>query len=189
MLGSTEEWLLWRETAQDAARQYPFLDTGLLAESLQRSNERAAEYGIALKRGAADGEAALLFEAQLGFEARCRELNAASVSALIPRLGNGPARELLLRGFDAIPPWLAALAPQSARAGASAAQRPNAAVRGVRTPDAVAQMEAIAAWCRERLRMQADARLLVMIPGPAGTRQRLASLIREALDPGATLAG
>jgi len=187
VLSPTEEWLLWREAAQDAARHYPFLDPGLLAESLRRSSERAAAYGIAVRPAALDGEAALLFEARRGFEARCRELNAVSVSALIPRLRSGPARELLMRGFDAIPPWLAALAPQSAGDGASAAPRANAAVRGVRTADAVTQMEAIAAWCRERFRTQPDARLLVMLPGPAGARERLAALIRDALDPEAPL--
>ena len=69
-----------------------------------------------------------------------------------------------------------------------APERPAASVRGVRTADALAQLEAIAAWCRERLRTRPDARLLVMLPGPAGTRERLASLIRDALDPAAALA-
>ncbi|HEY1875259.1 MAG TPA: hypothetical protein VGG67_12725, partial [Steroidobacteraceae bacterium] len=182
VLGPAEEWLLWREAAQEAAQQYPFLDTGLLAESLRRASERAAEYGIALKPGEVDSEAALLCEAQRTFDARCRELNAASVSALISRLESRPARELLMRGFDAVPPWLATLAPQSAQDGASAAERAAVAMRGVRTPDALAQMEAIASWCRERLRAQPDARLLVMLPGPAGTRERLATLIRDSLD-------
>jgi ATP-dependent helicase/nuclease subunit B len=189
VLGPAEEWLLWREAAREAAQQYPFLDTGLLAESLRRASERAAEYGIALKPGAVDSEAALLFEAQRSFDARCRELNAASVSALISRLESRPAPELLMRGFDAVPPWLAALTPQSAQDGASAAERTAVAMRGVRTPDALAQMEAIASWCRERLRAQPDARLLVVLPGPAGTRERLATLIRDSLDPEATLAG
>jgi len=188
VLSPTEEWLLWREAAQEAARPYPFLDTGLLAESLRRASEMAAEYGIALKTAPVDGEAALLFEAQRSFDARCRELNAASVSALIPRLKSRPAPELLIRGFDAVPPWLAALAPQSAADRAGTTTRAAAAMRGVRTADPPAQMEAIATWCRERLRTQPDARLLVMLPGPLGTRERLATLIRDVLDPEATLA-
>jgi probable DNA repair protein len=187
VLSPTEEWLLWREAAREAARRYPFLDTGLLAESLQRSSERAAAYGIALKPGAADSEAGLLFEVQRGFDARCRELNAASVSALIPRLVSRPAHGLLLRGFGAAPPWLAALASRPAADGASAADGIVARVRGVRTPDALAQIEAIAAWCRERLHTLPDARLLVVLPGPAGARERLAALIRDALDPAAAL--
>ena len=188
VLGPAEEWLLWREATHEAARQYPFLDTGLLAESLQRASERAAEYGITVKPGALDSEAALLFEAQRGFAARCRELNAASVSALIPRLKSRPVRGLLLRGFDVVPPRLAALAPQPAAVGGSVADRPAPAARGVRTRDALAQSEAIAAWCRERLERRPDARLLVILPGPPGPRERLAALIRDALDPQATLA-
>jgi probable DNA repair protein len=188
VLSPTEEWLLWREAAQEAARQYPFLDTGLLAESLQRSSARAAEYGITLRPGALDSEATLLFEAQCAFDARCRELNAAGASALIPKLTRHAARQLLVRGFDAVPPWLAALASQPASDVAGAAQHPAASVRAVRTLDASAQMEAIAAWCRERLCTQPDARLLVMLPGPAGARERLASLIRDTLDPSAALA-
>ena len=191
VLGPTEEWLLWREAAQEAARQYPFLDTGQLAASLQRSSERAAEYGIPVKPGTADSEAQLLYETQRTLEARCRELNAASVSGLIRRLHARPPRELLLRGFDAVPPWLASMASPPASEGATAVERRDAAaggVRGVRTADELAQMEAIAAWCRERLTAQPDARLLVMLPGPAGARERLAALIRDALDPGATCA-
>ena len=188
VLGPAEEWLLWREAARQAARRHPFLNTGLLAESLQRASERAAEYGITVEPGTHDSEAALLVEAQRGFEARCQELKAASVSALMPRLARRPACGLLLRGFDVVPPRLAALAAQAAAGSASAADRPAAATRAVRTPDAPAQMEAIAAWCRERLEKQPDARLLVMLPGPPGARERLAALIRDALDPQATLA-
>jgi probable DNA repair protein len=187
ILGPAEEWLLWREAAREAARHYPFLDAGLLAESLRRSSERAAEYRIALEPGVLDSEATLLFEAQRGFEARCRELNAASVSSLMPRLESRPTHGLLLRGFDVVPPRLAALAPPPAAAPARAADGPGAVMRGVRTEDALAQMEAIAAWCRERLEAQPDARLLVILPGPPGARERLAALIRDVLDPPAVL--
>ena len=45
--------------------------------------------------------------------------------------------------------------------------------RAVRTRDATSQLEAIAAWCHERLSRQGDARLLVMLPGSAGERERL----------------
>ncbi len=189
LLGPAEEWLLWREAAQEAARDHPFLDTAPLADSLQHASERAADYGVRLRPAAADSEAALLFEARRVFEARCRDLNAAGATALIPRLQRSrPAHELLLRGFDAVPPWLAALAAVPASHGGPEAEPPAARVRGVRTPDANSQMEAIAAWCHERLSAEADARLLVMLPGPPGSIERLAALIRERLDPGAALA-
>jgi probable DNA repair protein len=184
LLRPAEEWLLWREATQEAARDYPFLDSGLLAESLQHSSERAAEHGIEIHRGTADSEAALLFEAQRGFNARCQALNAASVSALMPRLRESAARRkpLLLRGFTAVPPWLTKLTP------VRPPHAQTAAPRGVRTPDALSQLEAIAQWCCEQLRAQSDARLLVMLPGPAGPRERLAALLSDALDPGSRLA-
>lgn len=184
-LGSAEEWLLWREAAHEAARGYPLLDAGALADSLQRSSERAAEYGVTLAGGGAHSEAQLLFVAQRIFEARCRDMNAASLSALTSRLHPSPA--LLLRGFDALPPRLAALS--AAHAPEATGTPARAATRGVRTLDAQAQLEAIATWCCERLAGQPDARLLVMLPGSAGVRERLAALIRAALDPGAALAG
>jgi ATP-dependent helicase/nuclease subunit B len=190
ILGPAEEWLLWRQAAEQAARGYPILDTGALAESLQRSSERAAEYGVTLGAAASGSEAGLLYETQQIFAARCRDMNAASVSALVPRLREGTdPRALLLCGFDAVPPRLAALAAAPAPDTAGAPARSPTAPRGVRTADAQSQMEAIAAWCCERLRGQPDARLLVMLPGPAGAHERLAALISAALDPGAALEG
>ena len=190
ILGATEEWLLWRQAAREAARSLPFLDTGVLAESLQRASARAAEYGVTLAPAAPGSESALLYEARRLFEARCREMNAASVSTLLSRLPRAEGHTPLLCGFDAVPPGLAALATaRAATPGHTPAGIPAVAPRRIRVPDAQSQMEAIAAWCQERLREEPDARLLVMLPGPAGARERLAALIRASLDPGAALAG
>lgn len=187
VLGSAEEWVLWRQAADAAAGELVLLDRGALAESLQHASELAADYGIAPLRGRHDSEAGLLYEAQQLFEARCRELHAAPVSALLPRLNEGASRALMLRGFDAVPPRLAAIAAARPRA-AEAALPPRCQGRALRSADAQAEHEAIALWCRERLLAQKDARLLVMLPGPAGGRERLAALIRGALDPQAALA-
>ena len=187
VLGSAEEWLLWRQAADAAAGELVFLDRGTLADSLQQASELAADYGITPPRGRHDSEAGLLYEAQRLFQARCRELQAAPVSALLPRLSEHPGRALLLRGFDALPPRLAAIA--ALRSPASGAEpHSQGAGRAVRSADAQAEQEAIALWCRERLLAQQDARLLVVLPGPAGPRERLAALIRGALDPGAAFA-
>jgi hypothetical protein len=45
------------------------------------------------------------------------------------------------------------------------------------------ELEAIAQWCRRQIAMQADTRLLVVLPGSPGARERLATLIRQAVDP------
>jgi len=186
LLNATEEWLLWRSVARETAGEDSFLDTGVLGASLQRSSERAAAYGVPLTAAAPGSEAEFLYRGQRLFEARCRDMRAASANALMARLqGTADAESLLLRGFDAPAPHLAALAPRRA-----ATHRPVpslATPRLVRSADAAAQIEAIACWCRARLAAQPDARLLVMLPGPAGQRERLAAHLRAELDAGAWL--
>ena len=186
LLQSAEEWLLWREVAQVAAQDSPVLDPEALAESLQRSSERAAAYGLTLRADAAGSEAELLFQAERLFKARCRVLNAASVSMLAARLPAPAASAApLLRGFDAAP-----FAPLAAAAQASAVPtHPPTVPRCLQPADSHKQLEAIAAWCHQRLSADPAARLLVMLPGPPGERERLAALIRSALDPAAVLAG
>jgi probable DNA repair protein len=189
ILTAAEEWLLWRQVASEVARDYPFLDAGTLGESLQHASARAADYALTLAAGVPDSEAQLLYRASQLFAARCREMNAASVSALTSTLQSSPgAHPLWLRGFDALPPWLRALAEPGPTLTPGAAPRVRS-VRGVRAVDGAAQLEAVAAWCCARLAVQADARLLVVLPGAAGIRERLAALIRGALDPGAALEG
>ncbi len=190
LLPATEEWLVWGQAASAAAAELAVLDPGALADSLQQASELAADFQLSPVRAAPESEAGVLHAAQRHFEHRCQELNAASVTMLEPRLAAAPRERLLrLAGFDAVPPRLAALAS----GGPTAAEGAPAAVRTRRSADAAAEMEAIASWCRERLLAQPDARLLVMMPGPAGARERLASLITGALDPalalGATGAG
>lgn len=194
LLGPTEEWWLWREAAAEAAREAagrnPFLSTEPLAEVLRRANERAAEWDVTLARAPPEHEAGLLFEARRLFAARCRELGAAAVSASMAALEPVAAEHApLLCGFEAVPRALARLARHAGGAPGAGEGGVRARGRGVRTPDGEAQLEAIAAWCRERLSAQPEARLLVMLPGSAAARERLAALIHGCLDPGAVLAG
>ena len=42
------------------------------------------------------------------------------------------------------------------------------------------ELERIAEWCQRRLTAQADARLLILLPGSAGRRERLATLIQQS---------
>jgi ATP-dependent helicase/nuclease subunit B len=183
ILGPTEEWLLWRDAAQEAARDLPLLDPDALAESLQHASERAHAYGLPTRTAFAGSESELFSRAGHHFAARCRDLNAVAVSTLMPRIAGRGRPEVLLRGFDAIPPELSALT------SAQAVSPPSASTpTGVRPADAAGQMEAIASWCCERLRADPSARLLVMFPGPPSERARLAALIGQVLDPGAVLA-
>ena len=144
-------------------RQCPFLDT-LLGGRCSASSGRLN--GIAVRPGSADGEAALLSRRSAPSRARAAAGGPASVSALFPRLEIRRPRELLLRGFDAVPPgsrlwrrgrrgW-SGQAPQSVRCGG----------RGV--ADALARM-GDRCWCRERLTRLPDAPRDA--PGPPGAHE------------------
>src|SRR5256885_12624665 len=193
LLTSAEEWLLWREYAAAATRRFALVNGGALAQSLQHSSELAAHYGIAPRAGAPDSEATLLCEAQQVFDERCRSLRAASVGSLLPRIAAaGGGRALLLLGFDSLAPRLRAIAAARqprATPQAPEVRAPSAATKILRAADTQEELERIAAWCRERVLAQPDARLLVILPGAPGPRERLATLIRQALDPRSVLAG
>ncbi len=191
LLSAAEEWALWRQAAAAAARAYELLDEGGLAESLQRAHELASVWQLKLSAASGQGETELYQEAARAFAARCRELGAAGVSTRLSGLDDGAAAApaLLLRGFDATPPALAALAAaRPAPAFESSHGRPPlAAPQVLRAGDSGAQLELIAEWCLRCLQGQGDARLLVMLPGPPGERTRLAALIGAALDAGQSL--
>ncbi|HUL18682.1 MAG TPA: hypothetical protein VLV29_05385, partial [Steroidobacteraceae bacterium] len=183
-LSAAEEWVLWRQAVHAAAGETVFFDEGTLAAALQRASALAIDYRISVSAAAAGSETALLYETERRFRARCRELGAAEVGTLAARLAAAPPGALLLRGFEAISPGLAAL---SGALRPDPTVRADAAIRLLRPQDSQAELEAIAAWCRERLAAQPDARLLVLLPGGAGVRERLASLVRAALDPAQAL--
>ena len=193
LLTPAEEWFLWRQYAAEATRRFALVNGGALAESLQRASELAAHFGIALRAGAPDSEATLLCEAQQVFDERCRSLRAASVASLLERMtaaGAGTGRAPLLRGFDTLPPRLRAIAaarnPRAVPQGREPRDPPGEP-RVLRAADAQEELERIAEWCRRRVLGQPDARLLVVLPGAPGARERLATLIRQALDPRSVL--
>jgi probable DNA repair protein len=55
--------------------------------------------------------------------------------------------------------------------------------------DDATERERIAQWCARKIASRPDARLLVILPGGAGARERLATLIRQSVDPSAWFAG
>ena len=46
------------------------------------------------------------------------------------------------------------------------------------------ELERIAEWCKQRVEQNPEARILIALPGAPGTRERLATLIRQAVNPG-----
>jgi ATP-dependent helicase/nuclease subunit B len=185
VLSAAEEWYLWRQCAADITATLPLLNGATLGESLQRANALACDYDIALRADADGSEAHLLFQARRVFDERCRALGALSVDGFLAGLagtssGARPAPSLC--GFDALPPRLAAIVGRTV--GVAPGEPAHAAVPELLPcADQREELERIAAWCRERILRQADARLLVLLPGAPGPRERLATLIRQGLDP------
>jgi ATP-dependent helicase/nuclease subunit B len=189
LLKPAEEWFLWRQSAAEVARSLALLNGSALAESLQRSSELAAQFRITPAGHGFGSESAILRDAQHAFAERCQALGATSLHAILGQLaerGGAAARGVVLRGFDTVTPALAAIVGTRS---AEAAEPPGPAAepRVLRAGDTREELERIAGWCRERLSAKSDARLLVVLPGLAGGRERLAALIRQALDPASTL--
>ncbi|MBS0376991.1 MAG: PD-(D/E)XK nuclease family protein [Proteobacteria bacterium] len=182
LLSAAQEWALWRAAAREASdRLGYFLDDGPLGEALARSHELALDYELSVARSPG-AESELYSRARAHFESRCRELGAQSPGSLAGRLPPPhvppPA---LLRGFTELPPRLCALGLPGGTAPVAAEPRV------LRAADRGAEQEAIAAWCRARLAANPAARLLVLLPGPPGARERLRTLIAQALDPGSAV--
>jgi ATP-dependent helicase/nuclease subunit B len=182
ILAAAEEWFLWRQCVLEATRGFELLDGDLVAEALLQSSELAADYRIALTPAPSGTETAVLASVQREFRDRCRALGASAVGMALEASSRTRryAEGVAVRGFDALAPRLRALLPANAFADAGPA---GTSVLRVNASDAQQELEHIVDWCRERLLRQPDARLLVMLPGAAGGRERLASLIRQALDP------
>lgn len=197
LLAPTEEWLLWRQCTAEATGGLELLNRAALAESLRRASSLAADLDIDLRaiREPPGTEGGLLVAVHRAVEARCETLGAAllptAVSAL-PCVGDD--RPVVFAGFLAPSPRLQAIAAARAQQGCETLYPPATTVaelappRVVRPASEPEELERIAEWCRERLSNQADGRLLVVLPGSAGRRERLATLIRQAVDPRGCLA-
>lgn len=198
LLSPAEHWLLWRESTQECLGAREVLDPGALAEALRAASALASRLALDPKRwgDAHGGEPALLCAAQRAFERRCRELGATVAAALIGTLpALGGSRPVLFAGFAASTPQIEALLRARAErgfAGARVLGDPGdgtpATPRVLVASDEIEELEAIADWCRERLAAKPESRLLVLMPGSAGRRERLATLIDQALAPDAWLA-
>jgi ATP-dependent helicase/nuclease subunit B len=134
-------------------------------------------------------EAALLAEVQRAVDERCQSLGAATVASLTERLRSkidsrlryaGEPR-VVGSGFLTIPPRLQTLVSPSREMAAVPAVAPNA----IMAADELDELERIAQWCKQQIEGNPDARILIMLPGAPGTRERLATLIRQAVRPGA----
>jgi probable DNA repair protein len=197
LLTPVQEWWLWRQCSLEATRDLPLVNRSALAEGLQHAAQLAADHRIDTgKWHALPGtESAVLEAVQRAVEARARDLGAsplARLTAMLPGIVSPGA--VLFSGFVPSTPLLSELAgsrpPEAGLPGSLPAFPPaRGTPQVVIAPDEDGELDDIARWCRAHARKDARARLLVMLPGPPGRRERLASLIRQSLDPGSWLRG
>jgi ATP-dependent helicase/nuclease subunit B len=192
LLAAAEEWLLWRQCTAEATGDLDLVNRASLAESLRRASGLAAGLRIDLQafRGSAGTEADLLTTVHRGVMQRCAGLGAAPVSAALSSLPCvGDERPVVLAGFLRPSPLLQSIAAARAQRGFETSAAPAMHADTLAPPrleipaDEPEELERIAQWCQQRLSAQADARLLILLPGSAGRRERLATLIRQAVDP------
>ncbi|HEV2270662.1 MAG TPA: PD-(D/E)XK nuclease family protein [Steroidobacteraceae bacterium] len=187
VLAAAEEWLLWRQCTAEATDGLDLVNRASLAESLRRASGLAADLRIDPQAGGSNGtEAGLLATVHRAVMQRCIALGAVPLPAAlasVPSVGDG--RPVVLAGFLAPSPRLRSIAAARAQQGfdtaySAAGDAGMLALPRVELPaDESEELERIAQWCRERLTAQADARLLILLPGSAGRRERLAALIRQ----------
>jgi len=197
LLSPAEEWLLWRQCTAEATGGLDLINRASLAQSLRRASGLAADLAIDLQtiREPPGTEVALLVAVHRAVTERCRDLGAALLPEVLSRLPCvGDERPVLFAGFLASSPRLRTITKQRAQHGYETlhASPGDAAALGdllvARPSDAMEELERIAAWCCQRLKVPGDDRILILLPGSAGRRERLATLIRQAIDPRGWLA-
>ena len=129
-------------------------------------------------------EAALLADVQLAVDERCRSLGAATVASLVPQL-TPAAAQAVAGGFLTLPPRLRALATPAHDVPATEAVVPTVVIAA----DELDELERIAEWCKSQVQRNPDVRILIALPGSPGNRERLATLIRQAINPARWLLG
>jgi ATP-dependent helicase/nuclease subunit B len=194
LLSPAEDWLLWRQCTADATGDLDLVNRGALAEALRRASALAADFQIDVSRSRdmPGTESALLSEVQRAVDERCRSLGAAHATSLLAGLPCvGDSRPVVFAGFLNLSPRLEAITAarreRGYQAGPKVAAEGVGAVlvrpRAIVAADESEELERIAEWCKAQIERQADARILVVLPGAPSARERVATLIRQAVDP------
>lgn len=195
-LRPVEEWLLWREAAQEATRDRDWSAGDHLSESLRRAARLMADWHIprAALDSAGTAEGDVLARALAHVEARCRAIRAAASHELGAALRSlSPAQPGAFAGFLEHTPARRALAerwsaraPQHSQASALA-EHPGDTLDGrvqlCRAGDASEELELAAEWCRAMLAANPRAHLLVVVPSPTRVRAEAQRTLAHALEP------
>lgn len=190
LLSSAQDWLLWRQCAAEFTAHLELVARGALAEGLRRADELAGEYLIPARELANSGgtEGRLLYDVRRAVHARYAAQGVTTVRALAGELACiGSERPVEFAGYRQLPPFLEALGQARQACGYATGTRapatPARRAQRILAADRGEELERIAHWCRMRLDVDPNARALVVLPGPAALRERLATLLRQSLDP------
>jgi ATP-dependent helicase/nuclease subunit B len=196
ILSPAQEWLIWRQCSAQFSDHLQLVARGALAEGLRRADELAAEYLMPFAAGdAAEGtEARLLFDVRRAVRARHAGAGVSTARALAAELAVvGDQRPLEFAGYRSLPPLPASIAQARRAHGFATRLRPaaDAAQRAeiIAAADQTEELERIAGWSARLLARRPEARILVVLPGAAALRERLAALVQQALDPRAAVTG
>ena len=191
LLSSAQEWLIWRQCTQQSTREIELVARAALAAALQRANELASDYLIRLHDlipSADDTEGRLLHEVRTAVQARYAAEGVSTARAIAGELAClGGERAVEFAGFAQLPPYLGEISRARQLCGYATSTRSltvaDRRARKVIAADQAEELERIAEWCRQRLCADPQARTLVVLPGPASLRERLATLLRQTLAP------
>jgi probable DNA repair protein len=188
LLSPLQEQTLWERILDETTRP-AFLQPAGAARAVQRAWRRLHDWNIDLGsvRQVATEESIAFAEWAATFAERCRAndwIDAARaqwrIAALMP--GRGAWRAA---GFDVEPPSLRALAGELGSTSRSPGARERAEhVTRVGADDPMHELELAAAWCRERLLADPQARLLVVVPELERRRSAIAMVFEDCLSPG-----
>lgn len=186
--------LLWLDAVGDAG-----LDAGVLANAAARAWHVATLHGITLTQlrsacDSADAEALVGWVEQ--YRARLRSTGYVDLHEVAWGFARGerplPAaalpQQLVLAGFDLLPPLYRALLDRLAAAGVmvTAAVPPRQNARAVRreAPDPATEIATAALWARERAEASPGARVAVIVPDLAAQGAAVRRVFLDVLDPG-----
>ena len=189
-LGAAEEWLLWREAAVEACEGVDVLQPASLADALRRCAALVRDWGLRWS-GTPTSESLVLARSSRIFERRCQVLQAYSASdwSLILRDPEPLRAPLLFAGCGsfgaALRTRLQALGAEFPTADSTAPA--GAIVLPMACATAADELRRAARWCRDELRRNPAARLLVVIPQLAQRRAATMLAFDHELGGGALL--
>lgn len=185
--------LLWLDAVGEEG-----LDAGVLAGAAARAWHAASLYGISpgqLQSGCDSADAEAFAGWVYQYRSRLQATGYSDLQDVAREFARGtralPAalpRQLVLAGFDVLPPLYRAVLDRLAAAGVAVAAAPAPRREGRRrcheAPDVATEIAAAAAWARACLEASPGARVAVIVPDLAARGAAVRRAFLDVLDPG-----